>query len=142
MLGNWIGGRVVDRHPLTSTIVVLLLLIGGMLSTLLAGQQRVWLALSLALWGLAYTALFPICQVRVMQAGAKAQALAATMNISAANAGTGLGSLLGGAAIGHWGLASLSYLGSAIAVAAIVTALWMARSSGARERQAAGLEGI
>lgn len=65
MIGNWIGGRVVDGNPLGATVVFLLLLIGGMLATLLAVGKHGWLALALAVWGLAYTALFPICQVRV-----------------------------------------------------------------------------
>ncbi|RSZ60185.1 MFS transporter [Massilia atriviolacea] len=127
MVGNGIGGRVVDRHPLGATVVCLLLLVGAMLATLLAVNRHGWLALALAVWGLAYTALFPICQVRVMKAGASAQALAASMNISAANAGTGLGAIAGGAAIAQFGLSSLSYLGAGIAVLAIMLALAMAR---------------
>ncbi|HEX8610804.1 MAG TPA: MFS transporter [Telluria sp.] len=127
MIGNWIGGRVVDGNPLGSTVVFLLLLIGGMLATLLAVGSHGWLAVALALWGLAYTALFPICQVRVMKAGSSAQALAASMNISAANAGTGLGAMAGGAAIHQLGLPSLSYLAAGIAVLAIMLALAMAR---------------
>jgi predicted MFS family arabinose efflux permease len=128
MVGNWIGGRVVDGNPLGATVVFLLLLIGGMLATLLAVGNHGWLALALAVWGLAYTALFPICQVRVMKAGSSAQALAASMNISAANAGTGLGAIAGGAAIAQLGLPSLSYLGAGIAVLAIVLALAMVRT--------------
>ncbi|UOD29899.1 MFS transporter [Massilia violaceinigra] len=134
MIGNWIGGRVVDGSPLGSTVVFLLLLIGGMLATLLAVGSHAWLALALAVWGLAYTALFPICQVRVMKAGSSAQALAASMNISAANAGTGLGAIAGGAAIHQIGLPSLSYLAAGIAVLAIMLALAMARARPATAR--------
>ncbi len=134
MIGNWIGGRVVDGNPLGSTVVFLLLLIGGMLATLLAVGSHAWLALALAVWGLAYTALFPICQVRVMKAGSSAQALAASMNISAANAGTGLGAIAGGAAIHQIGLPSLSYLAAGIAVLAIMLALAMTRARPATAR--------
>jgi len=65
--------------------------------------------------------------VRVMQAGAKAQAFAATMNISAANAGIGLGAILGGLGIRHFGLASLGVMSTIIAAVAIVVALLMMR---------------
>ncbi|GGX76132.1 MFS transporter [Massilia dura] len=126
MLGNWIGGRVVDANPLGATIGFLALLVAGMVAALLLPARHGWLALAVAAWGLAYTALFPICQVRVMKAGSKAQALAASMNISAANAGTGLGAIFGGLGIEHVGLGSLGYLASGIAVLGIVVA-WLMR---------------
>lgn len=125
MIGNYIGGRVVDRNPLGATVFFLVLLGAGMLATVPAASNRVWLVVTLGAWGLAYTALFPICQVRVMQAGSKAQALAATMNISAANAGTGLGAVFGGLGIRHFGLESLGIISTAIAGLAIVFALVM-----------------
>jgi DHA1 family inner membrane transport protein len=131
LLGNYIGGRVVDANPLGATAGFLLVLIAGMLGTLLTVHNHGLMALALAVWGLAYTAMFPICQVRVMKAGSAAQALAGTVNVSAANAGIGLGAIIGGAAIGHWGVSSLMGLSSAIAVLGIAAALWMmlARSS-------------
>ncbi len=127
MLGNWIGGRVVDANPLGATIGFLALLVAGMVAALLLPARHGWLALAVAAWGLAYTALFPICQVRVMKAGSKAQALAASMNISAANAGTGLGAIFGGLGIEHVGLGSLGYLASGIAVLGIAMAWLMWR---------------
>ncbi|MDQ2819166.1 MAG: MFS transporter [Pseudomonadota bacterium] len=131
LLGNYIGGRVVDANPLGATAGFLLVLIAGMLGTLLTVHNHGLMALALAVWGLAYTAMFPICQVRVMKAGSAAQALAGTVNVSAANAGIGLGAIIGGAAIGHWSVSSLMGLSSAIAVLGIAAALWMmkARSS-------------
>lgn len=125
MLGNYIGGRVVDGNPLGATASFLLVLIAGMIGTLLTAQHHGLMALALAVWGLAYTALFPICQVRVMKAGSAAQALAGTMNVSAANAGIGLGAMIGGAAIGAWGISSLMIISSVIAVLGIAVALWM-----------------
>jgi predicted MFS family arabinose efflux permease len=125
MIGNQIGGRLVDRAPLGAMVLFLLILGAGMLATVPLADNRVGLVMALIAWGVAYTALFPICQVRVMQAGAKAQALAATMNISAANAGIGLGAILGGMGIGHFGLQSLGVIATAIAAVAVVLALLM-----------------
>jgi predicted MFS family arabinose efflux permease len=86
-----------------------------------------WFGASLVLWGIAYTALFPICQVRVMKAASHAQALAGTLNVSAANAGIGLGAMIGGLAIPHWGLGNIGYLATAIAALALMTAPLIAR---------------
>jgi predicted MFS family arabinose efflux permease len=129
MAGNWIGGRVVDANPLGATIGFLALLAAAMVAALLLPARHGWLALAVAAWGLAYTALFPICQVRVMKAGSKAQALAASMNISAANAGTGLGAIFGGLGIEHVGLGALGYLAAGIAVLGIVVAWLMRRAA-------------
>ncbi|PSD28960.1 MFS transporter, partial [Stenotrophomonas maltophilia] len=96
----------------------------------LAGQGAFAL-IALAVWGVAHTALFPLCQVRVMRAAPQAQALAGTLNVSAANAGIGLGALLGGGAIERFGLASLGAVGAAVALLAIAAGLllrWLARS--------------
>jgi predicted MFS family arabinose efflux permease len=127
MIGNQIGGRLVDRTPLGAMVLFLILLGAGMLAAIPLADNRVGLVLALIAWGIAYTALFPICQVRVMQAGAKAQALAATMNISAANAGIGLGAIVGGMGIGHFGLQSLGVIASAIAAIGVLLALLMMR---------------
>lgn len=127
LIGNWLGGRYVDRSPLGITVVCLMLLgIGMMVSVPVASS---WLALvvALAVWGVAYTALFPVCQVRVMKSATHAQALAGTLNVSAANAGTGLGAMLGGAVIPVFGVQSIVYVATAIAVLAGVMALVMMR---------------
>lgn len=127
MVGNHIGGRMVDRSPLGSTVFFLALLGVAMLAAVPAAAHPVWLVAALVGWGVAYTALFPICQVRVMQAGTKAKALAGTINVSAANGGTGLGAIFGGLGIEHFGLESLGVIATAIAVLAIVFALGMMR---------------
>jgi predicted MFS family arabinose efflux permease len=127
MVGNYVGGRMVDRSPLGATVFCLLLLGVGMLAAVPLAAQHAWLVLALIAWALAYTALFPICQVRVMQAGKKAQALAGTMNVSAANAGTGLGAVFGGFGIQHAGLESLGLISTVIAAIAVAFALVMMR---------------
>jgi predicted MFS family arabinose efflux permease len=85
----------------------------------LAGNQG-GLIVALAVWGLANTALYPICQVRVMQSATHAQALAGTLNVSMANAGIGLGAIIGGAAINHIGVAIIGYIAAAIALVAVL----------------------
>ncbi|TBV75082.1 MFS transporter [Pseudoxanthomonas winnipegensis] len=127
LLGNWLGGRLVDRSPLGATAAFALLLGVGMAASVPLAGSAWLLAGALALWGIAYTALFPICQVRVMQSASHAQALAGTLNVSAANAGTGLGALIGGLVIPQWGLASIGYVATGIAVVAILMVAVVAR---------------
>ncbi len=127
MLGNQMAGRIVDRNPLSANIWFLVLLGVGMLMTTLVISNHFWLVAALTVWGVAYTGLFVVCQVRVMKAGSHAQAFAASMNISAANAGIGLGAILGGLGINAYGLNSLTIISTAMSIIAIVMAIFMMR---------------
>ncbi|WP_024672403.1 MFS transporter [Pseudomonas syringae] len=127
MVGNHLGGSMVDRKPLLATVVFLVLAGAGMVAAVPLAPYHIWLIVALMAWGIGYTALFVVCQVRVMQAGAQAQALAATMNISAANAGIGLGAIIGGVGIGHFGIASIGVIATLIAALAVIVALLMMR---------------
>ncbi|SEL88419.1 Predicted arabinose efflux permease, MFS family [Roseateles sp. YR242] len=121
LAGNWLGGRWVQSGALATTAGFCLLLAAGMAATTgLAPVSVTGLVLALMLWGVANTALYPICQIRVMQSASHAQALAGTINVSAANAGIAFGALLGGAAIPAWGVESVGWLGALVAVLAVV----------------------
>ncbi|WP_426354318.1 MFS transporter [Stenotrophomonas maltophilia] len=119
LLGNALGGRWVDRAPLAATLAFCTVLALGVLASVWLAGQGGGAVIALALWGVAHTALFPLCQVRVMRAAPQAQALAGTLNVSAANAGIGLGALLGGGAIERWGLGSLGMAAAAVALLVI-----------------------
>jgi predicted MFS family arabinose efflux permease len=120
LIGNWLGGRVVDRSPLRATAVFLLLLALGMALCVPVAKTGVLLYLTLAVWGIAYTALFPVSQVRVMNSVTHSQALAGTTNVSAANAGIGIGAIIGGLVIPAWGLGSIGYVAAAVALLGVV----------------------
>jgi DHA1 family inner membrane transport protein len=122
LIGNWLGGKAVDRAPVKATAAFAgLLAIGMALSVPAIGSTAMFCAV-LGLWGIAYTALFPICQVRVMSSATHSQALAGTTNVSAANAGIGIGAMLGGVVIPTLGLDKIGYVSAAIAVLAVVIA--------------------
>ncbi|MBC3954846.1 MULTISPECIES: MFS transporter [Pseudomonas] len=131
LIGNTLGGRYVDRSPLGSTMVFALLLALGMSASVPAAGSMPLLAVVLVVWGIAHTALFPICQIRVMNAAPHAQALAGTLNVSAANAGIGLGSIIGGFTIEHLGLEAVGYVATVVALLAIVLA-WMTKLRNAK----------
>ncbi len=128
LLGNALGGRWVDRAPLGATLAFCTVLALGVLASVWLAGQGGLVVIALALWGVAHTALFPLCQVRVMRAAPQAQALAGTLNVSAANAGIGLGALLGGGAIERWGLDSLGVVAAAVALLAIAAGLLLRRA--------------
>jgi DHA1 family inner membrane transport protein len=57
-----------------------------------------------------------------MKAASQAQALAGTINVSAANGGIALGAVLGGLSIAAWGPGNVGYVSAAIAVLAVLAA--------------------
>ncbi|MBK5011506.1 MFS transporter [Pseudomonas sp. S60] len=120
LLGNWAGGRAVERSALMATAGFLALLAMGMAALVPLAHMGVLFCLALAVWGVANTALYPISQVRVMASVNHAQALAGTTNVSAANAGIGLGAVLGGLAIPGLGIENLGYVAAAVALLALL----------------------
>ena len=132
LLGNRLGGIWVDRKPLATTALFSVVLAIGMLATVLMAAQPAGLALALGVWGIANTALYPICQIRVMKSAPHAQALAGTINVSAANGGIALGALLGGASITWWDAGSVAVAGAVCAAVAAVAAAGISRWLGTR----------
>jgi predicted MFS family arabinose efflux permease len=128
LVGNWMGGLAADRNPLFATLVFAVGLIVAMLLFTPAAQNQWLLGAVLGLWSISYTALFPVCQIRVMKAGKKAQALAATVNVSAANAGAGIGAITGGVVIDYLHLSQLGQVSAAIGAVAIVYAALILRA--------------
>jgi predicted MFS family arabinose efflux permease len=123
LVGNWIGGRAVDHSPIKATIGFLVLLAVGMAAVVPLAQVDWLFCVALGLWGIANTALYPVSQVRVMRSVTHAQALAGTSNVSAANAGIGVGAIVGGMTLSHLGIGYLGYVAAAVAVLALLLAL-------------------
>lgn len=133
LFGNWLGGYLVGRGPLVATAGATLLLAAGIVATTFFASSHAVLTIALAAWGIANTALYPICQVRVMRAASHAKALAGTLNVSMANAGIGLGAIIGGSVIQYWGLQNIGYVAATIAVFAVLMSAGVSklRSKGA-----------
>lgn len=129
LAGNWLGGKAVDRAPLKATAAFAGLLALGMALCVPAAGNPILFCAVLALWGIAYTGLFPICQVRVMKSATHSQALAGTANVSAANAGIGIGAMLGGVVIPWLGLEMVGYVAAGFALLAALLAPLVARLS-------------
>lgn len=119
LVGNWIGGKAVDKSPIKATGLFLLLLAIGMAAIVPLAHTGFLFCAALGLWGIANTALYPVSQVRVMSSVSHSQALAGTTNVSAANAGIGIGAIVGGMTIPSLGVEYLGYVAAAVAMLAL-----------------------
>ncbi|HYG41354.1 MAG TPA: MFS transporter [Bordetella sp.] len=119
LFGNWAGGRLADRSALGATLLFSALMAAGLAVLGPVMRSPGLLAVALGTWGIAQAALFIVCHVRVMKSAPEAPAFAASLNISGANTGIGIGALVGGYVIDHHGLATLGLAAAGIVLAAI-----------------------
>ena len=122
LLGNSLGGRFVDRHPLRASVGFCVPLAVGLILLVPVIKSPVGLTLILATWGVCQAALFTVSHTRVMKAAASTPALGASLNISGANFGIALGALLGSRVIDLFGLARVSVAAAIIVGLAIAAA--------------------
>jgi DHA1 family inner membrane transport protein len=125
VIGNSLGGRMVDRNPLAASMIFSTLMAIGMLTLVPSMSSHLGLIAALGMWGISQAALFIVCHVRLMKAAPQAPAFGASLNISGANLGIGLGALVGGHVIDSAGVASLGLAGAAIVGLSVVLALTM-----------------
>ncbi|SHM52540.1 Predicted arabinose efflux permease, MFS family [Pseudomonas asturiensis] len=122
LLGNSLGGRMVDRHPLIASLVFCAFMVVGMVAVVPSIHSYFALALALAVWGVTQAALFLVSHVRLIKAAPEAPAFAASLNIAGANLGIGIGAVIGGRVIDHLGLGKLGFAAAGIIFLAIVLA--------------------
>ena len=82
LIGNSLGGRAVDRHPLIASMVFCGFMIGGMVAVVPAIHSTIGLAAAMAVWGVTQAAMFLVSHVRLMKAAPHAPAFAASLNIA------------------------------------------------------------
>ena len=125
LIGNSLGGRAVDRHPLIASMVFCGFMIAGMVALVPAIHSTIGLAAAMAVWGVTQAAMFLVSHVRLMKAAPHAPAFAASLNIAGANLGIGLGAMVGGHVIDTLGLGSLGFAASGFILVSILLALWL-----------------
>ena len=128
LIGNSLGGRMVDRHPLIASMVFCAFMIGGMVALVPSIHSTLGLAAALGVWGVTQAALFLVSHVRLMKVAPHAPAFAASLNIAGANLGIGLGAMVGGRVIDHYGLGSLGFAAAGFIVVSILLALMLMTS--------------
>ncbi|WP_312703015.1 MFS transporter [Stutzerimonas nitrititolerans] len=127
LIGNSLGGRAVDRHPLWASIGFSLFMIMGMVALIPSIHSTTALAIAMAVWGITQAALFLVSHVRLMKTAPETPAFGASLNISGANLGIGLGAIAGGHVIDNFGLGSLGYAASGFIGLSILLALVLMR---------------
>ncbi|WP_233772777.1 MFS transporter [Achromobacter sp. AONIH1] len=138
LIGNTVGGHLVDRSPLGATALFSALMAAGLATLVPVIHSHGLLAAALAVWGIAQAALFIVCHVRLMKSAPEAPAFAASLNISGANIGIGLGAVVGGRVIDTYGLAALGGAAAIIVAVSVGLAIaLMAASRGGRRDHAA-----
>ena len=125
LVGNSLGGRMVDRHPLIASIVFCTFMIGGLLALVPSIHSTLGLAAAMGVWGVTQAAMFLISHVRLMKVAAHAPAFGASLNIAGGNLGIGLGAMIGGRVIDNYGLGSLGLAAAGLILLSIVLALWL-----------------
>ena len=123
LIGNSLGGRMVDRHPLIASMVFSAFMIGALLALVPSIHSSLALAAALAIWGITQSALFLVSHVRLMKIAPQAPAFAASLNIAGGNLGIGLGAMVGGRVIDSYGLGSLGLAAAGFILLSIVLAL-------------------
>ena len=125
LIGNSLGGRMVDRHPLIASIVFSAFMIGAMVALIPSIHSSLALAAAMAIWGITQSALFLVSHVRLMKAAPHAPAFAASLNIAGGNLGIGLGAMVGGQVIDTYGLGSLGFAAAGFILLSILLALML-----------------
>ncbi len=123
LIGNSLGGRIVDRHPLRASLIFSLPLALGLALAVPSAQALPLFVASLAVWGIAQAALFPVSHVRVMKSAPQAPAFAASLNVSGANLGIGVGALVGGRVIEAVGVGGVGYAAAGIVGVSVLLGL-------------------
>lgn len=125
LIGNSLGGHMVDRHPLIASIVFSAFMIGAMVALIPSIHSSLALAAAMAIWGITQSALFLVSHVRLMKAAPHAPAFAASLNIAGGNLGIGLGAMVGGQIIDTYGLGSLGFAAAGFILLSILLALML-----------------
>ncbi|POA50913.1 MULTISPECIES: MFS transporter [Pseudomonas] len=123
LIGNSLGGRVVDRHPLIASMVFCALMMGGMVALVPSIHSTLGLAAAMGIWGMTQAAMFLVSHVRMMKAAPQAPAFAASLNIAGANVGVGLGAMVGGRVIDTFGLGHLGFTAAGFILLSIFLAV-------------------
>ncbi|WP_273823266.1 MFS transporter [Pseudomonas asplenii] len=123
LIGNALGGRMVDRQPLIASMVFCAFMIPALVAVMPNINSWPGLAAALAVWGITQAALFLVSHVRLMKVAPQAPAFAASLNIAGANLGIGLVAVIGGRVIDSVGLSGVGFAAAALILMSILLAM-------------------
>lgn len=96
VLGNWLGGKLADRHLLRTLLGSLLGLVATLMVIGVGNQQPELMVGLVGLLGITGFATVPPLQLRILRQTVGAPVLASALNIAAFNLGNALGAWAGG----------------------------------------------
>jgi len=129
IVGNLLGGRLADRHPVPALLGTLAALAVVLASMGLALRSPTAMVVYAGLLGVTAFATVAPLQLRVLeQARGSGQNLASSLNIAAFNLGNALGAWLGGVVVAsRFGLPATPWVAATITVIGLGVALWSVR---------------
>jgi DHA1 family inner membrane transport protein len=128
-LGNLVASRIADRIPVVGTLAAVAAVTAAAAAAASYHGAVIIFAPLLAIWGAAHIAVVTLCQVRVITAGGRAPAFAISMNISAANLGIAIGTLIGGFVINRAGLDAIAIAPIGLTTVVAATAALVPRAA-------------
>ena len=116
---------MVDWSPIGATVLFAIPMALGILILVPVVKMYGPVIVALSVWGIAQSALFTICHARVMKA-TQATPIGASLNISGCNIGIGLGAIIGGGVIDHFGLPDVGLAAGLVIALAVSLAVLLA----------------
>ncbi|MFD5085418.1 MFS transporter [Kitasatospora sp. NPDC058406] len=126
-VGTFAGGRLADRRAAGTLTLGCAGLAAALLALHLFGRSGAAAAVIVACWGLVGFGLVPALQSRIVELASSGGDFAATLGVSAANAGIAAGAALGGRTVTAHGVGPVVPLAAAICLAALVAVAASAR---------------
>ncbi len=120
ILGGIVFARNLDSHPLRLLVIPMGLLLLCLLALHMASLHIATMLVLALCWGMAITILGMVLQNKVLEVAPDASDIGIAMFSGVYNIGIGGGALLGGQVILHLGLPFIGYIGSVLAVLAVL----------------------
>lgn len=129
-LGNWIGGRIADRHSPLKAVTTLLaaMVIASVAVALLAPFEGATLFMTFVTGAIAFSIIAPL-QMLMIETATGSKTMASAVMQSTSNIGNALGAYLGGLGISAgFGLTSPEFIGAGLAFVGFLCGVAMLRT--------------
>lgn len=129
LLGIWIVGVLVDQHLRALTLASTVLFGAAALALGLASETPLVVYAAVAVWGIAFGGAATLFQTALAKTAGDAADVAQSMLVTAWNTAIAGGGIIGGALLGHWGVAAFAPVLLVLLLATLVV-VWRARRHG------------
>ncbi|WP_338884388.1 MFS transporter [Xenorhabdus sp. TH1] len=121
IIGNFVGGRLADKHVLRGVTTVLSSLVIVLIVFWMTSPVPILSAITLFIFGAIGFSIIPSLQARIQSLAMAAPTLALSVNVSAFNLGNGLGAWMGGTVLGlGFGIRAVPLAGAVLAAISLV----------------------